>query len=227
MMRHIVKCHKVDKTTYGSIPGRDAIEAMGVLQQIFENHRLFNCAMVAIFNYAAGCYDCIRAQLAEICLCCLGCPASISKTQTAAQMGMMHCIRTSLGISPGTIKWADKELVQEVIDDIIHFYGNIGGIGQGGGGSPVKWFVILLALIDLFTTFSPCSSIVDHLDEHAIDMHVFSYMDDNTILCTFKQTMTDTELFTTLSTELEHWWKLLKLTGGDLTIEKCTCSVMK
>ena len=92
MMRHIVKSDEVDVTTFGSIPGRDAIEAMGVLQQLYDNHRLFHRSMVAMFNDAAGCYDCIRVQLAGICLRRLGCPENIAQTHTKAQHGMIHRI---------------------------------------------------------------------------------------------------------------------------------------
>ena len=56
-MRHIVQTDQLDITTFGSIPGRDAKEAMKLLDMIFTNHRLFSRAMVTVFNNAAGCYD--------------------------------------------------------------------------------------------------------------------------------------------------------------------------
>lgn len=226
MMRHIVKSDEVDVTTFGSIPGRDAIEAMGVLQQLYDNHRLFHRSMVAMFNDAAGCYDRIRVQLAEICLRRLGCPENIAKTHTKAQQGMIHRIKTALGISPGTIRWANSSLIEETIGGIKHFKGKIGGIGQGGGASPVGWFVILLVMIESYREFSPGAQLINPLNYDDDDMHVVSYVDDNTLLRTFHEVLMSGELFQTLSKELTHWWNLLRLTGGDLALEKCTCSIM-
>ena len=39
-MHHIVEQKFITPEMYGSIPGRSAPEAMGLLQQVFDNHRL-------------------------------------------------------------------------------------------------------------------------------------------------------------------------------------------
>lgn len=57
-----------------------------------------------------------------------------------------------------------------LIAGIIHLLGNIGGIGQGGGGSPVGWLVILLIVIQAYKTFSPGATINDPLGDNTFDL---------------------------------------------------------
>ena len=87
-----------------------------------------------------------------------------------------------MGISPGTICWANSSLIEETIEGIKQFKGKIGGIGLGGGASPVGWFVILLVMIESYREFSPGAQIIDPLIYDNDDMHVVSYVDDNTLL---------------------------------------------
>jgi hypothetical protein len=52
---------------------------------------------------------------------------------------MIHKVKTSRGNSHGFIQWSPSQTVkEEEIDGASVLSGNIGGIGQGGGGSPVK-----------------------------------------------------------------------------------------
>ena len=226
LMRHMVQTDQIDVTTFGSIPGRDAKEAMKLLDMVYSNHRLFSRTLVSIFNDAAGCYDRIRPNMADIAMRRVGCPASITNTQTRAQLGMVHKIRTALGVSKGTLKWGPGLLTTIVIAGIIHLVGNIGGIGQGGGGSPVGWLVILLIMIRAYHQFSPGAKIVDPYGLYSFSLHVISYVDDNSLLRSFPPNTSWPDIFTTVSNELTSWWKLLRITGGDLALEKCTYSVM-
>ena len=226
LMRHIVNTNQIDDTTFGSIPGRDAKEAMKLLDMIYMNHRLMSRTLVTIFNDAAGCYDRIRPNMADFAMQRVGCPKSIANTQTIAQLKMVHKVKTAMGISPGTIKWAPMTLTLVVISGIIHYLGNIGGIGQGGGGSPVGWLVILLIMIKAYRNFSPGASITDPLGGSSFIMHVVSYVDDNSLLRSFDGAENLAQICNTISSELTSWWKLLRITGGDLALEKCTYSIM-
>ena len=42
---------------YDSIPGKDPLEAMQVLQYLYENHRLLKKDLIITFDDAAGCYN--------------------------------------------------------------------------------------------------------------------------------------------------------------------------
>lgn len=55
-----------------------------------------------------------------------------------------HCIKTAMGISKWTIKWHPSVLHTVTVVGVLHNLGNIYGICQDGGGSPVYWLVVLL-----------------------------------------------------------------------------------
>ena len=226
LMRHMVATDQIDITTFGSIPGKDAKEAMKLLDMIYTNHRLFSRTLVTIFNDAAGCYDRIRPNMADIAMRRVGCPASIAKTQTLAQIHMEHKVKTAMGISKGSIKWNPGPLCMIILAGIAHYIGNIGGIGQGGGGSPVGWLVILLIMIRAYRHFSKGAQIIDPLGDNTFTLHVVSYVDDNSLLRSFPSGVSLATMLQTVSRELTSWWKLLRITGGDLALEKCLYSVM-
>ena len=54
-MKKLVEDNIIDSNVYGSIPERDPIEALKVLQYLYENHRLMKKDLIIIFNDAAGC----------------------------------------------------------------------------------------------------------------------------------------------------------------------------
>ena len=66
-MKKLVQDGVIDSNAYGTIPGRDPLEALKVLQYLYDNHRLMKRNLVVIFNDAAGYYDRIRPNQAEIC----------------------------------------------------------------------------------------------------------------------------------------------------------------
>ena len=227
LMRHMVDTQQIDITTFGSIPGRDAKEAMKLLDMVMTNHRLMSRTLVTVFNDAAGCFDRIRPNMADLAMRRVGCPKSITNTHSIAQLGMTHRVKTAMGISPGSIKWDSTMLRCVTIAGILHLLGNIGGIGQGGGGSPVGWLVVLLIMIKAYRHFSPGATVTDPYGDSSCNLHVVSYVDDNSLLRSFDPTETASSIVNTVSTELTSWWKLLRVTGGDLALEKCTYSIMK
>ena len=89
-MKRLVKDGVIDDQAYGSIPGRDPLEAMKLLQYLYENHRLLKRDLAVIFNDAVGCYDRIRANQAEICSRRVGCSVDIAKTHTTIQTNNVH-----------------------------------------------------------------------------------------------------------------------------------------
>ena len=95
---------------------------------------------------------------------------------------MNHKIKTALGISPGTLQWSKSDLTILCIAGVLQIVGNIGGIGQGGGGSPVGWFSILLIMIMTYRKFSDGAKIIDPLSFLTHILHLISYVDDNSLL---------------------------------------------
>ena len=167
-----------------------------------------------MFNDAAGCYDHIRPNMAAYAMQRMGCPASIATTHTLAQRGMIHRIKTAMGVSRGTISWAPQMLSSIVLAGISYYFGNIGGIGQGGGANPVGWFVILLIMIRSYCHYSLGATILDPTGDNTFDLHVVSYVDDNSLLRSVPSAMSITQALEMVSQELISWWKLLRITGG-------------
>ena len=92
-MRHLVQNKAITGSAFGSIPGRDAQEAMQLLQFTYENHRIQKRDLIAMFNDAAGCYDRIRPNQADLCKRRLKCPDSIS---TCHMLGLLFFVQLDL-----------------------------------------------------------------------------------------------------------------------------------
>jgi hypothetical protein len=91
--------------------------------------------MASLFNDAAGCYDRIRSLLSYLCMVRVGCPTGIAKCHSLTQREMVHYVKTSTGLSKDNIKWGPyQETITSTNNGIRTTFGNIGGIGQGGGG---------------------------------------------------------------------------------------------
>ena len=137
MMWHITSNNLIDADTYGSRLGKTATEAVLNLQLIFDNCRIWKRNFEMIFNNADDCYNCIPPSLADIALRRLGCPKMVIQTHSVAQQGMKHYIKTGSGVSPGFINYSTAFHAGYVTGVIMLLTGSIGGVGQGGGASPI------------------------------------------------------------------------------------------
>jgi hypothetical protein len=228
LMYHVVRANKCNKQAFGSIPGRTAHDALITLQLIYDNARVNKKVIALMFNSAAGCYDRIQPSLSSICMQRIGCPRSIAQCHTVTQRCMKHKVKTSKGVLPGFTQWSTSQQIQE---KIVHktkiLSGNIGGIGQGGGGSPVGWFAVLLVMIATYSTFITGITMLDPRGTIKLILHIISYVDDNTLVQQFYNTHTMTYILQGLKKCIMRWHNILKITGGDLALEKCTYCVMK
>ena len=129
---------------------------------------------------------------------------------------MKHYIKTAAGVSRGFIKWAnideDMEIVKTNINGLIEVMGNIGGVGQGGGASPVEWLTVLLVMIDTFKQFSTGAQIVDPMGVHGFTMALLSYVDDNSLLKSLPSDMPANQVFEQISKEMLQWKRILRVT---------------
>jgi hypothetical protein len=86
---------------------------------------------------------------------CVGCPQGIAYCHSITQREMKHYVKTSRGVSKGNIKWSEEISTSESkTNGITTISGNIGGIGQGEGGSPVGWFAVLIVMIQTYSKFA-------------------------------------------------------------------------
>ena len=147
------------------------------------------------------------------------------------QLLMQHYVRSAAGISKGYMKWKDCPSQPESFwDENVSaecFFGNLGGVGQGGGGSPVLWLSVMLPMLDTYKAHAEGATIQDPLEYLALMLWVLSYVDDNTLVQSFCHNVQARTLWSTASKEFGSWHHTLQITGGDLALTKCTCSVMK
>jgi hypothetical protein len=228
LMYHIVNSNRCDNQAFGSIPGRTAHDALITLQLIYDNARVTKRVIASMFNDAAGCYDRIQPLLSSICMQRIGCPEPVSRCHTVTQRKMIHRVKTSKGISPGTISWSLHQSFQtKMIDGVEHTHGNIGGIEQGGGGSPVGWLAVLLVMITTYSFFASGIAMSDPQSLLCLTTYIISYVDDNTLVQSFGSRSSTKDILTELNTCITRWHDILRITGGDLALEKCTFCVMK
>ena len=183
--------------------------------------------MAVLFNDADGCFDRIPPPLATLALRRIGCPKSITKAHIAVQKNMKHYVKTATGVSTGFIQYAEKTKWRITNGTIMLLAAVIGGIGQGGGASPIIWMAVLLILLKAYKMTQEGASITDVITGLIIPFWIISYVDDNSIVRQFPHKMTIEQIMRAMKTNLDECHKLLQLTGGDLSLEKCKVIVLK
>ena len=147
LMKHINNEKIVDDEIFGSRTGKTGIEALLGLQLLLDHSRVWKINTAILFNNADGCFDRIPPTLAQMALQRIGCPDPIAKMHTILQQQMKHYVKTAMGISKGFIKFGKETQRIEGRGIILILLGLIGGIGQGGGGSPIIWMAVLMIML--------------------------------------------------------------------------------
>ena len=91
----------------------------------------------------------------------IGCPQSKTSAHTQAQRKMKHHIKTAIGVSEGYIKYGKQKMMQETNGVMMLLIELIGGIGQGGGGSPILWMAVLMILLAAYKATDVRSNMTD------------------------------------------------------------------
>ena len=139
---------------------------------------------------------------------------------------MKHYIKTATCVSEEYIKF-DRVKRKKIKNGVILLLtGLIGGVGQGGGASPIIWMAILIILLDAYKKTQLGATIIDHVLNIAIPLWIISYVDDNSIVRHFPTNATVNDMLEGMKNNLQEWQKLLQLTGGDLSLEKCQIMTM-
>jgi hypothetical protein len=228
LMYHIVKSKQCSPQAFGSIPGRTAHEALLTLQLVYDNSRLTKQPTASLFNDAAGCYDRIHPLLSYLSMICVGCPHGIAYCHSLTQWEMKHYVKTSRGISTGNIQWsAATTSSTSHSNGITTISGNIGGIGQGSGGSPVGWLAVLIVMIHMYSKFASGVPMTDPMGIYTLTLFLISYVDDNTLVQQYRQDQSMESILSHLQYCLQRWHNIIRITGGDLALAKCTFSLMK
>ena len=219
---------QIHEQCFGSIPGKSAQEAMITLQLLYDNHRLLRKTLASMFNDATGCYDLIRQNLSSVTMQSFGCPSSVAKCHTLNQINLRHHAKTNFGISKEYAKWDDvPSVTSRMIDGLKCIIGNFGGVGQGAGGSPVIWLTVLLIMIKAYSYYEKGAEVLDALGLYTITVYVLSYVDDNSLVRSFVTGTTTSTIINELTRSIMRWRRLLQITGGDLSLEKCSYCILR
>ena len=195
---------------------------------IIDNYRVMKRNVAIIFNDAEGCFDRIRPIMNDIALRRLGCPKMISRCQNTTQRLMKHRVKTAKGVSKGYIQWNNTQTIQMIIEaGVTIMTGNIGGIGQGAGGSPVGCLAMILVMIAAYKLYASGARIHDPIKKCNKTIHVISYVDDNTLVQSLKEGLTEVQQTQLLTRCIGKWQRLLQVTGGDLALHKCLYSILQ
>ena len=227
MMKHMNKNNIHDPETFGSRSGKTAPEAMVNLQLLFDHQRTWRLPVAILFNDAIGCYDRIVPTLCEIAMRARGCPKGIAQCHTKTQKGMIHRIRIATGISEGIIKFSLTNLQIVVDKTILCIQGKTGGIGQGGGAGPLAWIAVIDVMLEAYRKLNKGVEALDPLQLYSIFYWLISYVDDNTIVVSFGESESQTNILKTIRSNLGSWRRILQLTGGDIDVEKSKWSTMR
>ena len=180
--------------------------------------------MIVVFNNAAGCYNQIGPNQAEICARKLvGCATNILKTRTHLQNQMTHFIQISNGTSKSRIAWGHEGIGKSTVikhqQGVQLISGNLGGEGQGGGASPVMWLMILIVMINTFNTFTQGVILRDPLHSRKLVITILSYVDNNSTLKSLELNKTNPEIFEEMGQDMNRWKRILQSTGGNLALK--------
>ncbi len=158
----------------------------------------------------------------------VGCPQGIARCHSLTQREMVHHVKTSYGPSTNNIQWGPSQTLHTTVEKGIYSTkGNIGGIGQGGGASPVGWLAVLLVMIQTYSKYTSGITLADPLGIYSLALFIISYVDDNTLVQRFDQEHDMPSILMQLQFCLKKWHNILKITGGDLALEKCTFCILK
>ena len=100
---------------------------------------------------------------------------------------MIHHIKTAVGISTEHITYNklpnNKRYIKSRNDnDALKFYEDLGRVGQGGGGSPVMWLVMMIVMINVYNIFAMGARIRNAATNMKLEMSLLSYVDNITLI---------------------------------------------
>ena len=184
--------------------------------------------MAMVFNHADGCFDRIPSILAAMALQKIGLSSQCAKAHALTQRNMKHYVKTATGVSSGYIQYSNEiGRYHDQEKNIVKLEGPIGGVGQGGGASPIIWTAVLLIMLEAYNKVCKGTTLQDITTATKVIYWIISYVDDNTILQSFPKNATTSEILFIMRNCLKQWHRLLRITGGDLSVDKCKISIMR
>jgi len=212
LMWHQIQ-HNITQTgTYGSLPGGSTFEVMLTRQYTFDLHRTTKQPLVLVDNDAKACYDRIIPTLATHLLNIQGLPSNISGTIHQQLINKTSNVLTGLGIS--------SQYIQSTPSMPLY------GIGQGSGAGPAVWHAHLLKMIKTMSTSHEGYHNTDPTTTITYNQLIVTFVDDTSFIIN-DSTGKIEPLVMKAESIINDWLTLLRLTGGDLSLDKTTWSLLQ
>ena len=197
--------------TYGSIPGGTTYDALFTRQLIFDIHLQMKQPLILIDNDAKACYDRMIATLATHLLSLHGLPQSISDSIHQQLVHRDSNILTGLGLSDNS----------NTSSPHLPLY----GIGQGSGAGPAAWHAHLLTMIATMSSFHQGYTTTDPTSTISYNQIMVTFVDDTSFLINDDKNQVD-KLIKKAEDMINSWLTILRITGGDLALDKTTWSML-
>ena len=211
LMQHCVKHDILNNQNHGSKPENTVHDALLIQTLHYYLVRITRTPFNTVFNDADGCYDRVRPNLLTIASRRRGCPPPIAICQGETQNKIRHKIRTSYGISKQHIEPHPLR----------------GGIGQRGSYGPFGWDAHLDIIAEALKNHSDGCVFTTPDLKRLYHSWLCSFVDDDQLYQNnFKHYTLQYQIHTFISAILS-WQRLLKSTGGDLSVDKCLAYIIR
>ena len=201
----------VHPSAFGSVPGRNAQEALLEKTMTFDMMRIRR-ANGAIYDCdAEGCYDRINPKFSSVHTRRLGMPKNWALFFAIFWSQCSHYVKTKYGIS--------NDAFQAGMNEFLH------GIGQGNGAGPALWLSHLIVMFWTLEKHLPGWAFTSPDGLTTFDSPGTGFVDDVTLGASADETLEyedqEEHLVGTISKIASYWEKMLHTNGGKLELSKC------
>ena len=147
--------------------------------------------MTSIFNNAVGCYDRMLHNLMIVTTRRMSCPKEAALCHAKVLNQMKHFIKTAMGVSENCIQASPTV--------------PLAGCGQNNGGRPISWHAHMEPLLAAYSNDNPGFSFEDPAQAIIFLQCVVGYIDDNSLILTFRDGQSTQEALAEAQKALTSW----------------------
>ena len=212
MVHNAVNEDLVNPAVFGSVPGKNAQDALLEKKLLFDNLRVTR-KQGAIFDCdAKGCYDRIIPKFSTLHTQRLGLPTTWAMFFSIYWKKCQHHVRTKYGISTESFSCKDDEQLY--------------GIGQGNGAGPAIWMSHINVMFNVLEKLCTGIKLTSPDGTNTFSSVGTSFVDDSTLGATapnesMDEKRSEGELVRHINNLATKWEKLLFTNGGRLELSKC------
>ena len=155
---------------------------------------------------AVGCFDNIATNMIGLAIRRAGGSKQMAQAQIKSLISQQHRVKTGLGISKDFFEW--------------HEDCKLGGSGQGSGASMLNWHIINETFIETYF-----ESMNRKYGRNEVKLTIKSFVDDNKLMFAYHGGTELSRMTEIIREGLLTWNNLLRMTGGELSINKCFFSI--